>query len=62
MAFLGKILTLLFGELIKQLPNFLKEMLAHTESVETSDGYLEIEEDPGVLFDVELAEFDGLHG
>jgi hypothetical protein len=38
MQFLLQLLTMIFGELIKQLPEFLTQLFSSSETVEVKDG------------------------
>ena len=49
MQFLMQLLTMIFGELIKQLPNFITQLFSETETVEVKDGNVYQETDYSLL-------------
>lgn len=49
MQFLLQLLTMIFGELLKQLPDFITELFSSTETVEVKDGNVYQETDDSLL-------------
>jgi len=49
MQFLLQLLTMIFGELIKQLPEFLTQLFSSSETVEVKDGSVYQENNDSLL-------------